>query len=110
MCRVTMGHLRLTIGYLKASVVNIRVTLDHLRVTIGHFRVTIGYIFSISKHKANTTELHPNVRQTCLQLFSENCVILHLLLLAAQLQLVAAQDNISNLVSEHSLCEETMIL
>ena len=46
----------------------------------------------------------------CLQLFSENCVILHLLLLAAQLQLVAAQDNISNLVSEHFLCEETMIL
>ena len=47
MCRVTMGHLRDTIG--------------HLRVTIGHPRV----IFSMSKHKANTTELHPKVRQTC---------------------------------------------
>ena len=53
-----------------ATVVHIRVTLGHLRVTIGHFRVTIGhhighYFFSISKHKANTTELHPKVRQTC---------------------------------------------
>ena len=46
----------------------------------------------------------------CLQLFPENCVILHLLLLAAQLQLVAAEDNISNLVYEHFICEETMIL
>ena len=52
--RATMGHLRLTIGYLKATVV---------RVTLGHFKVTIGY--SISKHKANITELHPKVRQTC---------------------------------------------
>ena len=63
--RVTMGHLRLTIGYLKATVVHIRVTLVHLRETIGHLRVTIGYFFSISKHEANTTELHPKVRQTC---------------------------------------------
>ena len=72
-----MGHLRLTIGYLMATVVHIRVTLGHLRVTIGHFRVTIGHhritvghyftFFSISKHKANTTELHPKVRQTCLK-------------------------------------------
>ena len=54
-----MGHLRLTIGYLKATVV-------HIRVTLGHLKVTIGY----SKHKANTTELHPKVRQTCYQLFS----------------------------------------
>ena len=54
MYRVTMGHLRLTIGYLKATVV---------WVTLGHFKVTIGY--SISKHKANITELHPKVRQTC---------------------------------------------
>ena len=38
------------------------------RVTIGHLRVTIALVilFSISKHKANTTELHPKVRQTCL--------------------------------------------
>ena len=47
-------HYRLIIGYLKATVV---------RVTLGHFKVTIGY--SISKHKANITELHPKVRQTC---------------------------------------------
>ena len=39
-----------------------RVTMGHLRVTVGHLRVTI---LSISKHKANTTELHPKVRQTC---------------------------------------------
>ena len=52
--RVTMGHLRLTIGYLKATVV-------HIMVTLGHLMVTIGYFFSISKHKANTTELHPKV-------------------------------------------------
>ena len=63
-----MGHLRLTIGYLKATVVHIRVKLGHLRVTIGHLRVTIGYFFSISKHKANTTELHPKVRQTCIDI------------------------------------------
>ena len=49
---------------LKATVVHIMVTLGHLRVTIGHLKVTIGYFF-ISKHKANTTELHPKVRQTC---------------------------------------------
>ena len=54
MCRVTMGHLRVTVG--------------HLRVTVGHPRV------SISKHKANTTELHPKVRQTC---FSPFLHILH---------------------------------
>ena len=53
-----MGHLRVTVGYL-------RVTLGHLKETIAHLRVTIGYFFSISKHKANTTELHPKVRQTC---------------------------------------------
>ena len=35
-------------------------------MTIGHHRITIGhYFFSISKHQANTTELHPKVRQTC---------------------------------------------
>ena len=45
-----------------------RVTMGHLRITIGHLRVTVGHprlIFSISKHKAYTTELHPKVRQTC---------------------------------------------
>ena len=49
--RVPIGHLRVTVG--------------HLRATIGHLRVTIGNLFSIGKHKANTTELHPKVRQTC---------------------------------------------
>ena len=68
-----MGHLRLTIGYHKATVVHIRVTLGHLRVTIDHLRVTIGYFFSISKHKANTTELHPKVRQTCSLFFETPC-------------------------------------
>merc|ERR1711923_342335 len=83
--RVTMGHLRLTsIGYLKATVAHIRVTLGHLMVTLGHLRVTLGIrspygnirsplgnfrpFFSISNHKANTTELHPKVRKTCLYL------------------------------------------
>ena len=47
-----MVHLRVTVGHL-------RVTLGHLRVTIDHLRVTIGYFFSISKHKASTTKLHP---------------------------------------------------
>ena len=71
-----MGHHRLTIGYLKATVVHIRVKLGHLRVTLGHLRVTIDN-FSISKHKANTTELHPKVRQTCLHQFwvSQRCDI-----------------------------------
>ena len=53
-----MGHLRVTIG-------DLRVTIGHLRVTIGRLRVTNRLSFSISKHKANTTELHPKVRQTC---------------------------------------------
>ena len=52
MCRVTMGHLRVTIGHL-------RVTIGHLWITVGHLRLTIGYL------EANTTELHPKVRQTC---------------------------------------------
>ena len=56
-----MGHLRLNIGYLKATVV-------HIKVTLGHLNVTIGYFFSITNHKANTTELHPKVRQTCFTL------------------------------------------
>ena len=58
-----MGHLRVTIGHLN-------VTIVHPRVTIGHYRITIGHPFSFSflslrKHKANTTELHLKVRQTC---------------------------------------------
>ena len=76
---VTLGqlwvilYLRLTIGYLKATLGRVtlghlRVTLGHLKVTLGHLRVTIGNFFSISKHKANATELHAKVRQTCLLL------------------------------------------
>ena len=53
-----MGHPMVTVGHP-------RVTIGHFKVTIGHYRITICLIFSISKHKANTTELHPNVRQTC---------------------------------------------
>ena len=45
-------------GHLKATVVHIRVTLGHLKVTIGYFL------------KANTTELHPKVRQTCITYYS----------------------------------------
>ena len=67
MCRVTMGNTWLTNGYLRAIV-------GHPRVTIGHFRVTIGF-FSISKHKANTTELHPKVRQTCLILLLQKSLV-----------------------------------
>ena len=64
--RVTMGHLRLTIGYHEATVVHISVTLDHVRVNYRLF-------FSISKHEANTTELHPKVRQTCILYCSIIC-------------------------------------
>ena len=63
--RVTMDHFRVTIGHLRVTVGHPRVTIGHLRVTMGHLMVT-GYFFPISKHKANTTELHPKVRQTCL--------------------------------------------
>ena len=49
MCRVTMGHLMVTM-----------VPIGHLRVIMGHLRLTIGHLY------ANTTELHPKVRQTCL--------------------------------------------
>ena len=78
MCRVTMGHLRVTIGHLRVNVGHPRVTIGHLRATMGHLRLTIGYLkatlvhirvtigyFSISKHKAITTELHLKGRQTC---------------------------------------------
>ena len=67
MCRVTMGHLRVTVGHLRVTLDHPRVTIGHIRVTLGHLRVTIVYrlFFSISKHTANTTELHPKVRQTC---------------------------------------------
>ena len=81
MCRVTMGHLWLTIGHPRATIGHFRATIGHLRLTIVylkatvvHIRVTLGHLrvrqfFSISKHKANTTELHPKVRQTCFLLY-----------------------------------------
>ena len=62
--RVTVGHPRVTIGQLRVTIGHLRVNIGHLWVTIGHLRITIGF-FSTSKHKANTTELHPKVRQTC---------------------------------------------
>ena len=37
-------------------------------VRIASQTYVLQHIFSISKHKANTTELHPKVRQTCLNL------------------------------------------
>ena len=68
MCRDNMGHLRVTIGHLRGHP---RVTIGHLRVTLGHLTPWGNYrqFFSISKQKANTTELHPKVRQTCLCYF-----------------------------------------
>ena len=77
--RVTVGHLRVTVGHLRVTVSHPRVTVGHLRVTIGHLRVTIGYLritighliftfLSLSQHKANTTELHPKVRPTCVDI------------------------------------------
>ena len=59
MCRVTMGHLRVTIGHLRVTIGHLRVTVGHPRVIMGHLRLSIGYL------EANTTELHPKVRQTC---------------------------------------------
>ena len=67
---VTLGSL-LTIGHLRVTIGHLRVTVGHPRVTIGHLRVNIGNFFSVSKHKANATELHPKVRQTCSHLYSE---------------------------------------
>ena len=61
-----MGHLRVTIGDLKVTVV-------HLRVTIGSILVIT--FLSISKHKANITELHPKVRQTCLYCICLNFIL-----------------------------------
>ena len=80
MCRVTMGHLRVTIGHPRVTIGHPRVTIGQLRVTTGHPRVT-----SISKHKANTTELHPKVRQTCLNKIMS--------LISNQMKLVNQQEN-----------------
>ena len=68
--RVTIGHHRVTLGHFKDIE-------GHFRVTIGHYRITIGHLFlfplfrflSFSKHKANTTELHPKVKPTCNLMF-----------------------------------------
>ena len=74
MCRVIIGHLWVTIGHLKANMGHLRLTIGYLKATVVHIRVTLGHLtpqgnyrlfFSKSKHKANTTELHPKVRQTC---------------------------------------------
>ena len=66
MCRVTMGHLRVTIGHLRVTVGHPRVTTGHLKATVVYFRKgNYRLFFSISKHKAKTTELHPKVWPTC---------------------------------------------
>ena len=68
MCRVTMSHLKVTIGHLRVTIGQLRVSMGHLRLTIAYFKAIVVHIWqflSISKHKANTTELHPKVRQTC---------------------------------------------
>ena len=57
--RVIVGHLRFTIGHIRVTIGHPRVTIGHPRVIMGHLRLTIGYL------EANTTELHPKVRQTC---------------------------------------------
>ena len=64
--KVTVAHIRVTLGHLMVTLGHLRVTLGHLRVILGHLWVTLGNIFSISNHKANTTELHPKVRKTCI--------------------------------------------
>ena len=65
MCRVTMGHLKVTVAHPRVTIGYLNATVVYIRVKLGYLRVTIGYFFSISKHKANTTDLHPKVRQTC---------------------------------------------
>ena len=63
------------VGSLWVTFGSIMVTIRPLLVTIVHFRVTIGYFFSISKHKAITTELHLKVRQTCLMYTFGRCIV-----------------------------------
>ena len=65
-----MGHLRVTVGHPWVTIGHLRVIMCHIRLTIGHSRVTIGYL------QANTTELHPKLRQTCSFM---NTVFLHVL-------------------------------
>ena len=79
--RVTIDHLRVTIVHIRVTISYLKATVVHIRVTLGHLRVTVGYFFSISKHKANTTELHPKVRQTCISVF---CIYLRVSLIAQQ--------------------------
>ena len=64
MCRVTRGLLRVAVG-------DLRVTVGYLRVTIGHPRQGSLYVGHLRVTKANTTELHPKVRQTCTLPMSE---------------------------------------
>ena len=46
----------------------LKLVATFLPVTSGHLR-NYRLFFFISKHKANTTELHPKVRQTCFSKF-----------------------------------------
>ena len=52
-----LGSLQVTIGYLRATVGHLWATVCHLKVTIGHLCL------------ANTTELHPKVKPTCLRTY-----------------------------------------
>ena len=63
--RVTVGPPWVTIGHFRATMGHLRLTIGYLKATVVHIRVTLEAIFFISKHKANTTELHPKVKQTC---------------------------------------------
>ena len=64
-----MGHLIVTVGHPRVTICRI---VGHLRVTMAtvvHIGAMLGHLrvfFSMSKPKANATELHPKVRQTCL--------------------------------------------
>ena len=90
-----MAHLRLTIGHLYPTVVHIRVTIGYFKVAIGHYSITIGHnFFSISKHKANTTELHSKVRKTCI--IFELVGIISETFLLDKIKLKVAQHNVYN--------------
>ena len=70
-----MGHPRVTTGHPRVTIGHSRVTIGHPRVTIGHPKATAAHP-RVSKHKANTTELHPKVRQTCIFMVSLHIYII----------------------------------
>ena len=61
---MTLGHFRVTISYFRVNLGHLKDAEGHFRVTIGHYRITIGqYFLYLSKHQANTTEVHPKVKK-----------------------------------------------